>query len=855
MNRSQFRNLVQSRPILLDGATGTELVKRGLPPGAPPEDWALRNPSVIQQLHREYFEAGSDIVLACVFGANRLKLADHNLAHRAAEINARLTEISRATVPEGRYLFGDLSPTGQLVEPFGPLPFEEAVAAYREQAGALAAGGVDGFVIETMLDVQETRAALLACREAAPDLPVLCGMTFEKNGRTLSGACPETVLVTLQSLGADAVGCNCSSGPEEMLPLIERMLPYARVPLFFKPNAGMPHLCDGRECYDMPPEEFAQAALRGIEMGVRIVGGCCGTTPAHIATLRRALAGIAPTAAPRPAEPPRVALTSARETVDLSEREGRSPPLLLVGERINPTGKKAFQAELLSGNFERIHLFAEEQAAAGAAMLDVNLGLGGLDEAKAMRTAIAMLAQATPLPLVVDSVNPDAMEAALRLYPGRALVNSVSGERNRIEGILPIAAKYGAMIIVLPVGEGFMPATAEERMRLVREILAEAEKAGLGRDDVFVDGLAMTVSADPAAGLAALDCIGMCAAEGLRTILGLSNVSFGMPERKWLNGVFLAMGMARGLSAVIANPSAELLNEARVAADALLNRHEGTATYIERFAKATAKPAPGAAAVPATTAAPIRPAVPAATPTAAAPAPSPSDPQTEVAEAAARTVLKGNIKQAAKAAAAALTAGVPAGKLVDAHLTPAIMKAGELFERNEYYLPQLMLAGEAMRLALQVVEPELAKERTAASDRGRIIMATVKGDVHDIGKNLVALMLRNHGFTVHDLGKDVPAEAVIRAAAEQKADIVGLSALMTTTLAAMRQTIQTARAAGVTAKFMVGGAAVTEHFAAEIGADGYSADAVSAVKLANDLMAGRVFFSGTSNYTGCGAKT
>ncbi|MCC8190730.1 MAG: homocysteine S-methyltransferase family protein, partial [Planctomycetes bacterium] len=440
MDRNQWQRTAFDRPLILDGATGTELFKRGLPPGAAPEQWVMDNPAVIQELHREYYAAGSDIVLACTFGANRVKLADHNLSDQVGEMNRRLGEISREVVPPGKMLFGDLSPTGQLVEPFGPFPFEEAVAVFREQAEALLAGGVDGFMIETMMDIQEARAAVIAVRELTSDHPVIAGMTYDAHGRTISGSPPEVALVILQGLGADAVGCNCSTGPEEMLLLLERMLPYARVPVFIKPNAGMPCLRDGRNHYDLGPEEFASAVARGVGMGASIVGGCCGTTPDHIRATRRALDAIAGSRTPPPISR-RLAVASSRTLVDFSAVDGRAAPLRIVGERINPTGKKAFQAELLAGNLERVAVFAEEQIAAGADLLDVNLGLGGIDEAAMLRAAVAMLAPAVAAPLAIATVKPEAMERALRLYPGRALVNSVSGETDRIEGILPLAAR------------------------------------------------------------------------------------------------------------------------------------------------------------------------------------------------------------------------------------------------------------------------------------------------------------------------------------------------------------------------------------------------------------------------------
>lgn len=813
MDRLEFRRLVDERPVLLDGATGTELMKRGLPPGAAPEKWIMENPAVIQGLHREYYAAGSDIVLACTFGANRLKLADHGLAGQVREMNTRLVEASRAVVPAGKMLFGDMSPTGQIFEPFGPMPFEEAVEVYREQARALLDAGVDGFMIETMMDIQEARAALIAVRDVAPGHPVIAGMTFEGTGRTLSGITPAAAVVTLQALGADAVGCNCSTGPEEMLPLLREMLRYATVPVFIKPNAGMPCVNHGKTEYNQPPETFANAVRRGLEMGAGIAGGCCGTTPGHIGAVRAALDAVPLRREERAGA--LAAVSSARAVADFSGGDGLPAPLKVIGERINPTGKKAFQAELLAGDFGRVLAFAEEQAEAGADLLDVNLGLGGLNEPEALRRAVGMLAPVTELPLAIDSVNPDTMEAALRLYPGRALVNSISAEKARLERMLPVAARYGAMIIVLPVAEGHIPATVAERMAVAREVIEAAEKVGIRREDMLVDGLAMTISADPMAAGVTLSFIDACHREGLRTLLGLSNVSFGMPERKWLNAAFMAMAMGRGLSAVIANPAAPLLMEMKGAADALDNRHGGVMRYIDSFANAAKD--------------------------GAATAPGPGKAAASPAEQAGQAVLKGNIGAAAALASQAVAAGTPAGKLVADFLVPSIVKAGELFEKKTYFLPQLMLAGEAMRLALEAIEPALALEREAGGGgeaKGKVVMATVKGDVHDIGKNLVSLMLRNHGFDVVDLGKDVPPERVAETAARDKADIIGLSALMTTTLASMRETIAHLRGKGIAGKIMVGGAAVTENFAQEAGADGYSADAVTAVRLAEKLVGG-----------------
>lgn len=810
--RKEFHALARKRPIFLDGSTGSELVKRGLPAGACPEQWVIENPDAIRDLHSKYTAAGSDIILACTFGANRIKLADHGLSHAVDEMNEQLVRISRPAVGKA-WLFGDMSPTGRIVEPFGDLPFEEAVDVFRQQAAALLRAGVDGFMIETMLDIQEARAALIAVRSLAPDIPVLTSLTYDKDGKTLTGGGPDSAIVTLQALGADAVGSNCSTGPEEMLKLAQTALPYSRVPMLAKPNAGVPVMVDGKVRYNLEPDAFATSLIKFVNAGARVVGGCCGTSPEHITEAINRIKALSPVPAlPDPAfSLPSV--SSARKVVSFAGKTDPRPPMRVIGERINPTGKKAFQAELLSGDLSGVRRFADEQLAAGADLLDVNLGLGGIDEVDYLRQAVVLLANANPLPLVIDSVNPKAMEAALRIYPGRALVNSVSGEHDRIEKLLPIAAKYGAMLIVLPVAEGFIPNTPDERVTVTKDVMTAVAKHGYSADDVVVDGLAMTISSDPEAALNSIEFIRRLTEEhGLRTMIGLSNISFGMPERGLINAHFLSMAAAAGLGAVIANPSVESLMSAKDAANALLGRRDGIGSFITLHGGKKDGPASGAA--PAKVATPTSP-----------------------ADHAAECVIKGDVKRVAAAVQAALDSGVPADELVEKYLVTAIVKAGDLFEKKEYYLPQLMLAGEAMRLAMEVAEPALEKARAgeARVGRGTIIFATVKGDVHDIGKNLVVLMLRNHGFNVVDLGKDVSPERIIKEALKPEVRVVGLSALMTTTLAAMKDAVAAIKAAGLKAHIMVGGAAVTEGYAREIGANGFSTDAVSAVKLAEKL--------------------
>ncbi len=799
MNRTDFRNLVTSRLVILDGGTGTELASRGMPSGVSPEVWVLENPDILRAMQADYRSAGSEIVYTCTFGANRRKLAEFGKEDEVETINTDLARLSREAVGADALVFGDLAPTGAFVEPFGDLAFDEAVAIYREQAAALVRGGVDGFVIETMMDIQEARAALLAVREAAPELPVIVSMTYGADGRTLTGTDPTAALITLQALGADAVGCNCSTGPGDMLPFVQAMKPLATVPLFAKPNAGMPVLRDGATHFDMTPEAFAAHAGDFVRCGANLLGGCCGTTPAHIAALRTAAEGLGVQA---PVLEGVSAVSSARRAVFL----GGDRPLAVVGERINPTGKKALQAELREGKLDLVRQYAVEQTQQGAALLDVNMGLSGIDESALMREAVALLSKLVETPLAIDTTDPEVMERALRLYPGRALVNSVSAEAEKLEKTLPVAARYGAMILVLPITDDAIPHSAEERRAVTERILTAAEAYGYTPADVVVDGLVMTVSSEPAAPAATLDFLDWVSRElGANSIVGLSNVSFGLPERSWVNAAFFCMCMARGLSCAIANPTSEILMHLKAAGDALIGRDPKLAAYVKRFAGRPKE--------------------------AAAPSPVETDPAAAVYE----TVLAGDAEAVHARIDAALAAGETAQGLVDERLIPAITKVGELFDRKEYFLPQLMMSAEAMKAAMDHLEPQLREARGDVSDAPAVLLATVEGDIHDIGKNLVGLMLKNYGFRVMDLGKDVSAEDIVAAAKETGARVVGLSALMTTTMVEMKEVLALAREAGLETRFMVGGAVVDRAWAEEIGADGYAADAIGAVRLAQSL--------------------
>ncbi len=796
MNKKEFKDFLSRGLVVLDGATGTELAKRGMPGGVCPELWCIENPSAVKDLQDKYISAGSNLIYTPTFGGNRCKLAEFGLEKRLHEINLTLAQMSKNNA--GSVLvFGDIAPTGRFVEPFGDLAFDDAVSIFKEQVSALLEGGVDGFVIETMLDIQEARAALIAVKELC-DLPVMVSMTYEKDGRTLNGTDPVSALITLQSLGADAVGCNCSTGPSDMIKVIKTMKEFSRVPLLAKPNAGMPRLFNGVTSFDMGHDEFASYVEEFIAAGANLFGGCCGTTPDHIGAAAVKARGYRTLL--RPAENVS-AVSSARGSAVI----GNGRPFAVVGERINPTGKKALQAELREGKTGIVQDFALEQQIKGAVILDVNMGLSGIDEKEMMLKSVRLLSRTTGLPLCIDSTIPEVVEAALRIYPGRALVNSISAEKERIEKTLPIAAKYGAMFILLPLNDAGIPVTLDERKEIVKYILSEGARYGYKNEDIVVDGLVMTVSSDKNAALMTLDLIEWCTREiGINTICGLSNVSFGLPSRDWINSSFLAMAVSRGLTMAIANPASELMMNTVFSSDALSGRDRNLSNYVQRFS-GTGENIPAAKTDL-----------------------SPGDMVFE-------SVLRGWDDRIESAVAKAVDSGIEPRKLVDGFLIPAITLVGDKYERKEYFLPQLIMSADTMRKAFTMIEPLLSESGKAAK-AGKLVIATVKGDIHDIGKNIVALMLRNYGFDVIDLGKDVPAETIIDAAAESKADIVALSALMTTTMTEMPSVIKLSRSRGLKLKFMIGGAVVDQNYADEIGADGYSRDAMEAVKLAKELV-------------------
>ena len=872
MTREEFEKL-SSQYLYLDGATGTNLVRAGMPSGICPEQWILEHPDVMLALQKEYVAAGTDILYAPTFTANRIKLAEYGLENNMEQMIMELVAISReaATSAQDRrvYVAGDLTMTGEQLKPMGSMELENLIDIYKEQIRALEKAGVDLLVVETMMSLGEARAALIAAKEVC-ELPVMVTMTFEEDGRTLYGTDARTAAVVLESLGACAVGVNCSAGPARMREIVEEMTAVTNsVPIIAKPNAGLPYLDEqGCTCYNMDAEEFVQEMERLTEAGATVLGGCCGTTPEFIRGLKESF-GRTVTSHPKRRKPGIRVLASERKTLSF----GLDGSFLIVGERINPTGKKLLQAQLREGIMDKVLQFAEEQEQCGAQVLDINMGMSGIDEKAMMLRAIEEVSSITSLPLSLDSSHVEVLETALRHYPGRALINSISLETEKYEKLIPIAKKYGAMFILLPLSDKGLPESLEEKKDIIDTLLKRAYECGLNRDDVVVDGLVTTVGANKRAGLETLETIRSCKEKGLATICGLSNISFGMPERSFVNAAFLSLAIREGLTMAIANPSQELLVSCALATDLLLAKEDADIRYIEHAGAvaenrksqeeelerklAASQMAPAAdkcAACPQT-----RKNTSGAGAVSAGRQDAPAGGQVNIvgsdnrhqdgnidttendltflspsAKAIKHAVLKGNRNGIAALTREALEAGESPQSLLNDILLPAINEVGELFDKGKYFLPQLIASAEAMKNAIQVLEP-LLRQDADSKNMPVVVIATVEGDIHDIGKNLVALMLKNYGFQVIDLGKDVPAEEIIRAAKENNAQIIALSALMTTTMQRMREVIALAKKEEVNAKVMIGGAVITQDYADEIGADGYSRDAAEAVKVAQKL--------------------
>lgn len=838
MTREEFSTLSKCHILYLDGATGSNLVKAGMPSGVCPEQWILEHRDVMLKLQKDYVQAGTNILYAPTFTANRIKLSEYHLEKNMSAMIHELVAISReaATSSPGHTVLvaGDITMTGEQLKPMGKMELEDLIDIYKEQILSLMDAGVDLLVVETMMSLAETRAALIAAKEVC-DLPVIATLTFEADGRTLFGTDAKTAAIVLESLGASAIGANCSTGPAQMESIISDMVTHTRIPVIAKPNAGLPFLDEnGNTCYNMEAEEFTEEMEILVNAGASILGGCCGTTPEFIRQIHDRFGTEAKATAARRPEGIRY-LTSERITHSFGLEDG----FFVVGERINPTGKKALQAQLKEGSFEKVIQFAEEQEACGAKVLDINMGMSGIDEKASMLRALEEVSGVTNLPLSLDSSYVEVLEAALRHYPGRALVNSVSLETEKFEKLLPIVAKYGAMFILLPLSDAGLPKDIDEKKEIIHKIYDRATSLGMHKEDIVVDGLVATVGANPKAALETLETIRYCKANGFATICGLSNISFAMPERSFVNTAFLTLAIQAGLTMAIANPSQELLVSCALATDLLLNKEEAALRYIEYAGgvkerreekeaelarKLSLLESQGAASGQTSNAGSVEKSA------------VENGPQiNEMQDKLKTAVLKGNRNGIVKITKEALESGEKPSELLNQVLLPAINQVGEYFDQGKYFLPQLIASAEAMKNSIEVLEP-LLQTGSAGEEMPVVVIATVEGDIHDIGKNLVALMLKNHGFHVIDLGKDVPQAKILETAREHHAEFIALSALMTTTMQRMREIVAAAKQEGITAKIIIGGAVITQEYADEIGADGYSKDAADAVKLAKSLM-------------------
>lgn len=830
------RALQGSGFLVFDGAMGTQLQARGLAQaGEMPELLNFSHPEEICAIHADYVNAGAEVITTNTFGANARKL----------EGSASVAEVYRtaaacARKAGARYVAGDIGPLGMLLEPLGTLSFEDAYSLFVEQVDAVRDAGCDIVLIETMADLREAKAALLAAKEHC-DLPVFVTLTFGEDGRTFLGTPPEVAAETLSSMGAHAVGLNCSLGPDDLLPCALAMAKRARCPLLVQPNAGLPHVEGGETVYDVSAEDFAAAMDRMLDAGASMLGGCCGTSPAYTSELRRITDGrVRPS--PRPYEPACV-LASAQEAVVLHDG---AACIAVVGERINPTGKPKLKAALREGDLDYLVGEAVAQRAAGADVLDVNVGLPELDEPEVLRAAVDKLQATIALPLVIDSSDPAAIEAAVRGYAGKPLVNSVNGKRESMDAVLPLVKKYGCAVIGLTLDEGGIPPTAEGRFRIAERIVWEASRRGIPRHDIVVDCLVMAVATNQDEAREIVRAVAMVKDRlGVRTVLGVSNVSFGLPQRGLMNATFLAAALGAGLDFPILNPLSPRYRDT-VAAFKVLNGQDASAfSYIERYAQAAdpyarpkaaagdslhsdASPAGGGGASASRERTGGEGPIPVP--------PSFSDAAEEV-RAMVDLILSGR-KGPMPEATERLLSSHDALDLVNGVFVPALDVVGEKFERGEFFLPQLMSSAEAVKAGFDVVK-ERGGEAVASSDAARsVVVATVKGDIHDIGKNIVKMLLENYGYRVVDLGRDVPPEEVVRVVKEQGVRLVGLSALMTTTVKAMEETVRMVHEQAPGVAVFVGGAVLTPEYAAQIGADFYGKDAAEAARIADRFFAG-----------------
>ncbi|WP_455630849.1 homocysteine S-methyltransferase family protein [Megamonas sp.] len=785
---------------IFDGAIGTMLQNAGMKPGDCPELLNVTNPELVQKVHRAYFEAGSDIIETNTFGASKIKLAEYGLSDRMEEINRAAVQNVKIASGGKVKVAGAMGPTGGFIQPLGELDFDDVYQNYLEQAKVLAAAGADYILIETCIEIQEMRAALLAAKDAC-NLPVICQLSFSEDGRTVTGTDPQSAAVILSAMGADVIGANCSLGPEQLVPIVRELAENCSCPISIQPNAGMPHLVDGKTVFPMMPEDFGKWAPELVKAGATFIGGCCGTTPEHIRAIKKALEGVTEPVRKAPSE--NLALASRSKTVFI----GRDLPTRLIGERINPTGRKKLAAEIKNGSFISVKREAIEQTQAGAQILDVNMGVAGIDQAQAMKKAVTEISQLVNTPLAIDTSDAKALEAGLKAYPGRALINSVSAEPDRLKYFIPLAKRYGAAILCLPLSDEGIPKTGAERLEVAQKIIAEAKKYGLKDSDFLLDALVMTIAADKDACNEVLETLRLYREHiGAPATMGLSNISFGLPNRPLINSTFFAMCLAAGLDAPIMNPYDDSMQNALSAASALLGKDPNGRDYSLTHSGQNVPVAKAKTAVS----------------------------SGDIIEDIKNAIISGEKEAIADMVEQALNDGHKPNEITDKALSAAMNVVGKDFGAKKIFLPQVMLSAEAMREAFLKIKERIPAD--SANDKGKIVIATVKGDIHDLGKNIVAALLENNGYRVIDLGKDVDKETIVEAARENNADMIGLCSLMTTTITQIDEVIAELKKSGFKAKVMIGGAVVTREYADKVGADAYAADGVEAVELAKKLI-------------------
>jgi len=791
-------DFIKNNLLILDGGMGTLLQSHGLAAGELPERWNLSHPEVIQKIHRDYYNAGSNVVSTNTFGANLLKFSREELEDivRAAVENARIAKETSDSGKE-RFIALDIGPSGKLLKPYGDFDFEDAVSLFAETVKLGVKYGVDFIFIETMNDSYETKAALLAAKENC-DLPVFVSNAYGSDGRLMTGASPAAMVAMLEGMGADAIGANCSLGPSQLAPVVEELLKYASVPVLLKPNAGLPEIKDGKTVYDITPEEFAKEVALLVGKGVRICGGCCGTTPDYI----RALASAKPCAPAISKKKNDTLVSSYTHAVNFADEP------ILIGERINPTGKKRFKQALRDRDVDFILKEGLDQEAAGAHILDVNVGLPEIDEPETIKEVVCALQAVCNLPLQIDTADPIAMESALRRYNGKAMINSVNGKAESMSAVFPLVKKYGGVVVALTLDENGIPDSIDGRLEIAKKILAVAKEYGIDKKDIIFDTLTLTVSAEPTAALVTLGALRRIREElGANTVLGVSNVSFGLPARDVLNSAFFVSALENGLSAAIMNPYSVEMMKAYYSFRALHSLDENCSDYVSFAARLSGNETISSSVA------------------------SSAD---NGAESLKETIIKGRCDKARELTVAML-GDTPPLEIVKEHIIPALDVVGKGFEEHTVYLPGLLMSAEAAKAAFEPISEALAASKAEGAERLTVVMATVKGDIHDIGKNIVCLLLENYGFRVIDLGRDVAPEAVVEAALRYKADIVGLSALMTTTVPSMEKTVAMLHKHAPFCKVIVGGAVLTEDYANMIGADKYAADAMEAVRYAETL--------------------